>query len=180
MDWAEYLFVILVLIIMFIGSSQRFSMRKGKFTIAKSSKEFLSFSSDFGSFHIKFNEKSVYANNLDNKKTISLEDIAGIRYVVNDELALHTERFSLKSSADLNNVIHWYIIKLILKDRTDVPVFIAGEYEPKSWFGEWQSRLEINTYQMLGLVKEVEGHSRDVLETILTSFKVAGNELQLM
>lgn len=165
---------------MFIGSSQRFLMRKGKFTIAKSNKEFLSFSSDFGSFHIKFNEKSVYANNLDNKKTISLDDIAGIRYVVDDELALHTERFSLKSSADLNNVIHWYIIKLILKDRTDVSLFIAGEYEPKSWFGKWQSRLEINTYRRLGLVKDVEGHSREVLEVILASFNLAGNELQLI
>ena len=161
-------------------SRLRFSMRKGKFTVVKSNAGFLSFSSDFGNFHFKFNEKTLFANLTKDKKTVSLREVTGMRYVVNDELALYTERFSLKGSADFNNVIHWYTIKLILQDRTEIPLFIAGEFEPINWFAKWQSRLEIGLFTNLGLVSDVDAHCRKVLDLLQTNFKNAGHELLLI
>jgi hypothetical protein len=157
----------------------RFAMRKGKFFLAKSNADFLSFSSDFGNFHFRFKEKTLFANFTSMKKTVPLQELAGIRYVVDDEPALYTERLSLKGSGDFNDLIHWYTIKLILKDRSEIPLFIAGEFERVDWFWKWQSRLESNYFNKLGLVADVDTHSRKVLDALLSSFKNAGQELPL-
>jgi hypothetical protein len=170
----------LVLAISLFYSRLRFSMRKGKFTVAKNNAEFFSFGSDFGSFHFNFKQQILFASLAKDKKTISLQEVIGMRYVVDDELALYTERFSLKGSADFNNVIHWYTIKLILHDRTEISLFIAGEFEPVNWFAEWQNRLEIGLFTKLGLVADVDAHCRKVLDLLQTSFKNAGHELSLI
>jgi hypothetical protein len=167
---------LLALTVSWFFSRQLFAMRKGKYFVAKNSKEYLSISSDFGNFHFNFNEKTFFTNN----KTISIGEIVGVRYIVDDELALYSERYSFKGSADLNNVIHWYTIKLILKDRTEVPIFIAGEYEPKDWFGGYASQLQTSFYQKLGLVVDVDGHCRKALDTLLKCFKNSGHELPLV
>jgi hypothetical protein len=106
--------------------------------------------------------------------------VTGVRYVVNDELALYSERFSFKGSADFNNLLHWYTVKLILQDRTEIPLFIAGEFEPVNWFAEWQNNLEIGLFSKLGLVADVDAHCREVLDTLLANFKNAGRELPLV
>ena len=170
----------LVFAISLFYSRLRYAMRKGQFFITKNNIDYLSFSSDFGNFHFKFIEKTFFANLTTSKKTISIQEITGIRYVVDDELALCTERFSLKNSADFNNLIHWYTIKLILRDGTEVPLFIAGEFEPINWFMEWQKTIEIGYFTKLGLVANVDSHCRNVLDTLLTSFKNANHELPLI
>jgi hypothetical protein len=131
-------------------------------------------------FTLTSKNKLFFANLTTSKKTISILEVAGLRYAVDDELALYTERFSLKGSADFNNLIHWYTIKLVLQDRTEIPLFIAGEFEPVNWFAEWQSRIEIGLFTKLGLVSDVDAHCREVLGTMLTSFKSAGHELPLI
>ncbi len=184
MDIFSILFTLLfgglALVISLFYSRLRFSMRKGKFTIAKNNSDYFSFSSDFGSFHFKFKEQTLFVNLTNDKRTFSLQQIAGIRYVVDDELALYTERFSLKGTADINNVIHWYTIKLIFKDKSEIPLFIAGEFEPVSWFAEWQSRLEISAFEKQGLVADVDAHCRKVLATLLNTLKNSGYSVSLI
>ena len=170
----------LVFAVSLFYSRLRFSMRKGKFTIAKNNADFFSFGSDFGNFHFNFKEQSLFANLIKDKKTISLQEVIGVRYVVDDELALYTERFSLKGTADFNNLIHWYTIKLILRDRAEVPIFITGEFESVNWLAKWQSKLELGLFTKLGLIADVDAHCRTVLDTLLTSFKNGGNELPLV
>ena len=170
----------LVVAISLFYSRLRFAMRKGKFFLAKNNAEFLSFSSDFGNFHFRFKEQTLFANFTDIKNTTSLQELAGIRYTIDDEPALYTERFSLKGSGDFNDLIHWYTIKLIFKDRTEIPLFIAGEFERVDWFWKWQSQLEINHFNKLGLVADVDAHCRNVLDKLQASFKNAGHELPLI
>jgi hypothetical protein len=177
-----FIFMAFIMVLIIFASSFRFAMRKGKFLLAKNTKEFLSFSSDLGSFHVKFNEQTFFANSIKDKKTISLKEIAGIRYIVDDQLAIIDERFSLKNNPDFNDVIHWYTIKLILKDRSEIPLFIAGSFERVNWiwFSELQSKLETRLYASLGLITDVDTHCHGVLEKLTSIFKLAGHELPLV
>jgi hypothetical protein len=173
------LLVGLTFIVSLFYTRLRFAMRKGKFTFTKNNAEFLSFNSDFGNFHFRFKEQTLFANLTNNKKTVPLQELAGIRYSVDDESALHFEKFGAKG-ADFNDLIHWYTIKLVLKDRTEIPLLIAGEFERVDWFWRWQTRLEINYFHRLNLVADVNTHCRKVLDTLLNSFKNAGHELPLI
>src|SRR5262249_23152182 len=100
-----------------------------------------------------------------------------------DEWALAEELLTGLDFTDLlpayQDQIHWYSIKLLLKDRSEVPVFAAGEYEPREFLMNWYYDIQARLLRALGALLDVGQYSRDVLDRFLHELRSAGIEAPL-
>lgn len=180
-DYLNYIILAAFLWFFLPSLASHHRKRAGKFSMIKHNRHLLSFTSDFGDFIFDFKEGCLHINDDASKRKVPLKAIIGIKFSHDEKLTLHTERRGNPNRLpDLNNVIHWYTIKLILKDAKEESLFMAGQFEPRNFLGNWISQAEMYIYEKLGLVDDVEGLCREVLETITRSFKEARLELPLI
>jgi hypothetical protein len=169
-----------------VGSAHRvlfYRMRKGYFFLRSSGQHFSLIDTNFGKFQIDYRRAKMALESRWSRKVVALDDVSALQFRHRDETALYEEACEGFDVTDLlpayRDRIHWYTIKLVLRDGTELPLFTAGEYEPREFLAGWLLDLEAGVLQRLGLKPDVAEHARTVLDSFLAEFKKAGKAISL-
>jgi hypothetical protein len=178
MSWSVIVFLVLCLLFNFIFLAMFRAMRKGYFSVMAESANAFCFKTDFGIFKISHSDKSLTHIGQNGKKVIKLEDVASVKFAYDERWAVLAEFFFGFDLMDLfspyRDRIHWYTVKLRLKDNSELPLFVAGEYEPREFLLGWALNLEARILSAMGLLKDVPSYARNILNSLLKELGKSG------
>ena len=105
-------------------------------------------------------------------------EIKGLKYGVNEKLDFVYEYFF--RGFDIWDVLpgyrdrfHWYTLNLIKNDGGEIPIYMAGQYQPREPIMLFV-RFEHWLLDIFGLYNEVSAYSKNMLENIIRDFKSSG------
>ena len=158
-------------------------VRKGKFKVVSDFEGAFQFETNFGQFRIDHKTQRMSVVSKQKRVSFSLKDISALRYTYNDEWALFNEWLFGFDYTDLltnyQDLIHWYTITIKTNDGQKIPVFVAGQWEPREFLFGWYIQLQENILSRFGLFREIDEHCSEVFEQIHYQLKKSGIEIPL-
>ena len=155
--------------------------RKGRFKINEDCMEEFSFKSDLCTCRIDFKNQSIAVVSRKSKQSIPFSRLKGITIVRHDTWAIYAEvltGFGLNDFyRDDRDRIHWHTITLVLCDGLQVPLYTAGEYEPREVFLGWYFKLQAAILYALKLTPDIPVQVGLVLRSIMLAINRSGSKV---
>jgi hypothetical protein len=157
-------------------------MRMGRFVVRRDNTQAFGFETDFGRFHVDRTRGVIVATGKRAARTIAVADVVRLRYLAEERWAILEEWFMGLDLTDFldgyRDLMHWHTIALELADGTQVPVFTAGEYEPREFLMGWYLDLQAGLLQRVGLMRDVSEYARGVCDRLRDELLRSGAQLQ--
>lgn len=157
-------------------------MKKSRFIVTENSDRTYAFQTDIGGFRIDRENKTLNFAVLGDRKTVPLSDLARLKFGYADKSALLQEVFFGFNLTDLMSPYqdsnHWYTIHLVTKNGKPIPIFTAGQYEPREFMLTWYVRLQERILERLGFFHDVHDYSRLVLDELKEGFRESKCEMK--
>ncbi|MFZ3087754.1 MAG: hypothetical protein WA123_06785 [Methylotenera sp.] len=159
-------------------------INKGRFNVIKNTTKSFKVISDFGSVNIDHELQKLTLGGKNRYLKIDLNQITGVRFTHDDEWARFAEWFFGVGLLDVfpafRDRVHWYTIKLVLSDGKEVPIFVAGEYEPREFLMGWYLDLEVSILSWFGVLPDVGAYARETLDCVMSELNKGGKNVQLV
>lgn len=157
-------------------------MKKSKFIVTENSEKAFSFETAAGGFRIDRAKRELSYAVLGVRRSVPLDELARLKFGYADKSALLQEIFfgyeltdALSAYQDSN---HWYTVQISTKQGDSIPLFTAGQYEPREFFLGWYIRLQEAILEKLGLFHDVHDYAQLVLDEIKDGFRESGCEMK--
>lgn len=162
--------------LLFVGLFR--TMRKGRFKAIRSSPGTFGARTDFGLFTINGARQTLAMTKGTSMKTVPLADVVRLKYSQHDSWAGFAEFFLGFDLPDFfapyQDRVNWHTIKLVLRGGEEVPVFVAGEYEPREFLFGWYLNLQASALRSMGFLTDVPVHAHACLDVLLAELRRGG------
>jgi hypothetical protein len=180
---ASLVTLVILVLVSFPVMAMLYRKKKGRFEILRDDSAGFEFETDLGLFSIDRNEHRFHFSTKDGREAIALSEIERLNFGLLREWAFGAELLTglqfldlFKRYRDTNN---WYQISLVLVGGPVVPLFVAGQYEPREFLRAWWFDFQVRVLHRLGLFEDVEDAARSSLTAIQGAFEESGNPLRL-
>ena len=178
---------VFIAIVAFLGIDLFFvglfrAMRKGRFKVIRSSAKTFGVRTNFGLFTISEARRTLAITKGSSIKSVLLADIIRLKYSQHESWAGFAEFFFGFDLPDLfpayQDRVNWHTIKLVMRNGEEIPVFIAGEYEPREFLFGWYLDLQASALRGMGFLKtDVTAHAHSAIDILLAELRRAGADV---
>jgi len=150
-------------------------LKRARFKVTEDSPDTYSFLTDVGSYRIDRRTRTFFFAISGRRSTASLDELRRLRYGYLDKSAFMAEMFFGFDVTDFfgpyQDINHWYEIHLETSSGEKIPLFTAGQYQPREFLLTWYITLQERILEKFGLFIEVHDYSRRVLDEIKRGFR---------
>lgn len=157
-------------------------LKRAKFLVTEDSDKTYSFLTDVGGFRIDRAERTLNYAVLGKRATVPLDDLKRLKFAYLDKSAFMSEVFFGFDVTDFlgpyQDINHWYEIHLETKNGDKIPLFTAGQYQPREFLLTWYITLQERILEQFGLFRDVHDYARRVVDEIKDGFRESNCEMK--
>jgi len=164
-----YIILAIILDTLFVGLFRR--RRGGKSKLIEYSNGSFRIQSEFGIIKYSSEDKFLRCTIKGKSTKLAADRVLGIKYRAEARYALLEELLFGFNIADFfaryQDSVDWYSISLIGPDDIELPIYIAGQYQPREFLLGWYIDMQRHFLEKVGLVTDIEIESRQLVTDLL-------------
>jgi hypothetical protein len=157
-------------------------LKKATFVVTQDTPQQYAFQSDVGGFRIDRDARKVFYAVGGKRAKVSFDEIKRLKLAYADNSALFEELFFGFDVTDLmgryQDSNHWYTIQLELVDGSRIPLFTAGQHQPREFLLGWYITLQERLLERFGAFRDVHEFAGLVLDELRDAFKESKCEIR--
>ncbi|MDJ0708823.1 MAG: hypothetical protein QNJ14_00465 [Woeseiaceae bacterium] len=157
-------------------------LKRAKFTVTEDSPSNYSFLTDVGGYRIDRQARTLSYAISGKRSVVSLDDLKRLKYGYLDKSAFMAEVFFGFDLTDFfgpyQDINHWYEIHLETVSGEKIPLFTAGQYQPREFLLTWYITLQQSILEKMGFFHDVHEYSHRVLDEIKNAFRESNCDMK--